>query len=150
MGKTTRIIFRAMTVDDADSAAELDLKCFGERDAWSGGYFFYAARDEQSIYIVGEANGKIIACAGAEIYRDAAELETFAVDTGYRRLGVGTKLFGELIDALKIRGATVIYLEVRPSNTAAINFYEAHGFKIVDRVKNFYIDEDAWVMLREL
>ncbi len=151
MGKTTRIVLRPMTTDDAVAVAALDLKCFDERDAWNSDYFFYAARDKQSIYIVGEADGRIVACVGAEIYRDATEIETFAVEPEFQRRGLGTKIFAKLLAAVKARNSTLIYLEVRPSNTAAINFYNKFGFKIVDRVKNFYGNgEDALIMLREI
>ena len=143
-------VFRRMTIDDADEVAALDLKCFGERDAWSSYYFFYAAQEVQAEYFVGELDGKIIACAGAEIFSDAAEIETFAVAPEYRRQRIGTELFAKLLAAIKVRGASLIFLEVRPSNSAAINFYATFGFQIVDRVKNFYVDEDALIMMREI
>ena len=145
MGKTT---FRAMTVADADAAAELDLKCFGERDAFDRNYFLWVAEDELAIYIVGERDGKIVACAGAEIFSDTAEIESVAVDPDCRRQGLGNLILTRLISAIKARGVTFVILEVRPSNTAAIKLYENFGFRIVEREKNFYGDEDALIMAR--
>ena len=149
MGETARLIFRKLTPDDADAAAELDLKCFSKRDACSRNYFFQSAQDERKEFIVALRGGKIIACAGAEIYIDTAEIESLAVDPDYRGQGIGKIILIKLIGAIKKRGATFIVLEVRPSNTAAIELYKGFGFEIVEREKNYYFDEDAWIMARD-
>jgi len=47
--------------------------------------------------------------------------------------------------------ATECYLEVRVSNTPAINLYSKLGFMIVKIMKGYYADgEDAYVMARKL
>lgn len=149
MGKEARTEFRKLTTADAESAAELDLKCFGIKDACSCEYFLQSARDEQKEFLVGERDGKIIACAGAEINSDTAEIESLAVDPEYRRQGIATILLIKLLGAVKERGATFILLEVRPSNKAAIELYKGFGFQIVEREENYYLDEDAWIMARD-
>ena len=149
MGETAFTI-REMTPDDSAAAATLDKKCFSKREAFSRNYFFAVAKSFQNIFFVVEADGKLIACAGAEIRHDAAEIQTIAVDPHYRGRGIGTKLFSKLIEAIKEFGATLIYLEVRPSNTPAINLYEHFGFRAFDTIKNFYGNEDALVMMRNL
>lgn len=150
MGETSQFILREMTTADSAAAAVLDKKCFGKRDAFSRKYFFYAALNLRYEFFVVEADGKIIACAGAEIQNDAAEIQTIATDPNYRRRGIGTKLFSKLIEAIKERGATLIYLEVRPSNTPAINLYEHFGLRVVDSIEDFYDNEDAFIMMRNL
>ncbi|MBR4382196.1 MAG: ribosomal protein S18-alanine N-acetyltransferase [Selenomonadaceae bacterium] len=150
MGTTARLVCRKMTVDDAEAAAALDLKSFGEVDAWSADYFFYAAQNERAEFLIVEEHGKIIACAGADIFADAAEIVSFAVDPDRRNQGIGTKLLETLIETVKKRGATVFILEVRPSNKIAIKLYEKFGFEIVDREENYYYDEDAWIMAKEI
>ena len=150
MGTTARLVCRKMTVDDAEAAAALDLKSFGEIDSWSTEYFFYAAQNERAEFLIVEEHGKIIACAGADIFADAAEIVSFAVDPDRRNQGIGTKLLETLIETVKKRGATVFILEVRPSNKIAIKLYEKFGFEIVDREENYYYDEDAWIMAKEI
>ena len=150
MGETTRLVFREMTVDDVTAAAELDRQCFGERDAWSCEDFFFAAKYPYCDFFVAELNGKIVACAGVEFFQDGAEIQSLAVAPKCRGQGIGTYLLMMLIDAVKRRGLKTIILEVRPSNTAAIKLYENFGFQVVDRLKNFYLDEDALIMLRDL
>ncbi|MCR5833951.1 MAG: ribosomal protein S18-alanine N-acetyltransferase [Selenomonadaceae bacterium] len=140
------LIFRAMTSEDAAEVAALELKCFAM--PWSREDFFREMRNELAEYIVGEIDGKIIAYAGAWVSLNQAEVMHVAVDESLRGQGVGTILFGEMIKAVKARGATAITLEVRPSNTAAIKLYENFGLKSVGRRKGYYLDngEDALIM----
>lgn len=149
MGEKARFIVRKLTTDDAEIAAELDFKCFGARDACSREYFFRVAQADRQEFLVAELDGKIIACAGAEIANDTAEIESLAVDPEYRRVGVAKILLAKLLDAVIKRGATFIVLEVRPSNKAAIELYKSFGFQIVEREKNYYWNEDAWIMARD-
>jgi ribosomal-protein-alanine N-acetyltransferase len=150
VGETARLTFRKLTIDDANICAALDFKSFGERDAWSSEDFFTAALNKNFEFIVAEKYGRIIACAGAEIYHDGtAEIDSIAVDADFRGQGIGKILLVKLLNAIIERGATFVVLEVRPSNAAAIKLYEGFGFEIVDREKNFYGDEDAWIMARD-
>ena len=146
MGETTRLIFRAMTQDDAEAVAAIEEKSFAM--PWKREDFWHEARNELATYIVGELDGKLIAYAGAWVSFNQAEVMSVAVDPEYRGQGIGTILFGELIKSIKARGAMSITLEVRPSNTAAIKLYESFGLKSVGRRKGYYLDngEDALIM----
>ena len=140
------IKFRRMTQDDADAVADLELKCFAM--PWSRADFFREVKNELAEYVVGELDKKIVAYAGAWVSFEQAEVMHVAVTPELRGQGVGTILFGELIKAVKERGAKSITLEVRPSNTAAIKLYENFGLRSVGRRKNYYRDndEDALIM----
>ena len=135
-----------MIPEDADAVAELELKCFAM--PWSRADFLRENTNELAEYIVGELDKKIVAYAGAWVSFDQAEVMHIAVEPELRGQGIGTILFGELIKAVKNRGATSITLEVRPSNVAAIKLYESFGLKSVGRRKNYYLDngEDALIM----
>jgi ribosomal-protein-alanine N-acetyltransferase len=76
---------------------------------------------------------------------DAAELETIVVRASHRRMGVGSQLLEILIREAEGRGADCMYLEVRPSNRAAISFYTKHGFSELGRRSDYYREplEDA-------
>ena len=140
------LIFRPMTQGDADAVAELELKCFAM--PWSRADFFREVKNELAEYVVGELDKKIVAYAGAWVSFEQAEVMHVAVEPKLRGQGIGTLLFGELIKAVKARGAKSITLEVRPSNAAAIKLYESFGLKSVGRRKNYYRDndEDALIM----
>ena len=135
-----------MTTDDADDVAALEAKSFVM--PWSRENFWREAQNELATYIVGELGGKIVAYAGAWVSFNQAEVMSVAVDPEFRGQGVGTILFGELIKAVKARGATAITLEVRPSNTAAIKLYKNFGLRSVGRRRGYYLDngEDALIM----
>lgn len=140
------ITFRKLTSDDAESVAALEAKCFAM--PWSREDFWRETRNELAEYIVGELDGKIVAYAGAWVSFNQAEVMHVAVEPEFRGQGLGTLIFGELIKAVKLRGAASITLEVRPSNIAAIKLYESFGLKSVGRRKGYYLDngEDALIM----
>ena len=142
----SQIFFRAMTIEDAEAVAAIEEKSFAM--PWKREDFWRETKNELATYIVGELDGKIVAYAGAWVSFNQAEVMTLAVEEDLRGKGVGTILFGELIKAVKARGATAITLEVRPSNTAAIKLYESFGLKSVGRRKGYYLDngEDALIM----
>ncbi|ADL18683.1 N-terminal acetyltransferase [Acidilobus saccharovorans 345-15] len=77
---------------------------------------------------------------------------SIAVLAEYRRKGVGSALMQEAINVLKSKyDVDAIYLEVRVSNTPAINLYEKFGFEKVRIIKGYYRDgEDAYVMVKRL
>ena len=141
-----KLLFRAMTPADAKAVAELELKIFAM--PWSREDFFREMSNELAAYVVGELDGRIVAYAGAWVSFNQAEVMHVAVDSKLRGQGIGTLLFGELIKAVKARGATSITLEVRPSNTPAVKLYESFGLKSVGRRKGYYLDngEDALIM----
>jgi [ribosomal protein S18]-alanine N-acetyltransferase len=74
-----------------------------------------------------------------------AEIETIVVHPRFRRGGIGGKLLTSLKTFAQAGGATVLRLEVRESNMAAIALYRAHGFQDVGRRPSYYLapPEDA-------
>ena len=76
-----------------------------------------------------------------------AEIDYIIVDNNYRKLGIATKLLKHLEDSYKLDNIT---LEVRESNSSAINFYLKNGFKEVTRRKNYYKEEDGILMIKNL
>lgn len=76
------------------------------------------------------------------------EIETIAVAEKYRKLGAGDALLSEVKRRMPDLGLEALFLEVRPSNAAALALYRKHGFAEIGRRKNFYRDpeEDAILM----
>lgn len=140
------IIFREMTPADCDAVSEIEIKSFAL--PWKRDTFYEVVQRKNTVYIVGELDKKIIAYAGAWLAFNEAEVMSVAVLQEFRGLGIGTKLFGELLKLCKERGANAVTLEVRPSNVAAIKIYESFGLKSVGRRPKYYIDngEDALIM----
>ena len=86
---------------------------------------------------------------------DEAHLLNISVARAAQRAGVGGRLLRQLFDEAHGRGASQFFLEVRPSNEAAIALYHRHRFEAIGRRKGYYPSrdggrEDAIVMRREL
>lgn len=76
------------------------------------------------------------------------ELETIAVERGYRGQGIGGLLLDAMLDFGREKKLEQIVLEVRPSNQPALALYQNRGFVPCGIRKNFYNfpGEDAIVM----
>ena len=77
---------------------------------------------------------------------------SIAVLPEYRRRGIGYALVSKALEAMAVKyGAKECYLEVRVSNTPAINLYKKLGFEIKKIIKGYYADgEDAYLMVKKL
>ena len=149
MGETPLFTIRPMTVDDAAAVVVIDRKCFGKRDAWRRSWFVAAVEFCRTKFFVAEADDQIVGCVGVEFNeRNAAEIQTLAVDPDYHGLGIGTGLFAKIMDVVEARGAPLVYLEVHPGNTPAIELYERFGFRKMMTLPDYYRNGDAWVMMK--
>lgn len=69
---------------------------------------------------------------------DEAEVQDLAVLPAFRRQGFGRMLLEAGLSSARSRGAAAVYLEVREGNAAARTLYEALGFFVCGRRKNYY------------
>jgi ribosomal-protein-alanine N-acetyltransferase len=71
-----------------------------------------------------------------------------------RGRGLGRLLLRALLAEGRLAGAEQAFLEVRPSNAAAVGLYRAEGFETVGVREDYYPAEagreDAWVLRRDL
>jgi ribosomal-protein-alanine N-acetyltransferase len=99
------------------------------------------------------ASGKeyVVGFAGFWFMADEAHLTSIAVREEYHRQGIGELLFISIIDLATELNASIITLEVRASNTAALNLYGKYGFIQVGLRRGYYTDdrEDAILMTAE-
>lgn len=96
--------------------------------------------------LVYELDNKIIGVLIYLLIYDRVEIEYIVVDTEYKRKGIGSKL----LNAINLDNIRNITLEVRESNKEAINFYKNNGFDIVTIRKNYYNNEDGYLMIKKL
>ena len=146
MGETPKITFRKMTADDAEQVSEIDFQSFSV--PWKMTDYWKYAQEKNIESVVAEIDRKIVAYAAAFVSFEEAEVFKIAVEPKLRGQKIGTKIFAELIQAVKNRGVNAMTLEVRPSNVAAVKLYENFGLKSVGRRKNYYTNpiEDALIM----
>jgi ribosomal-protein-alanine N-acetyltransferase len=79
-----------------------------------------------------------------------AHLINLAVHPDFRKKGLGTDLVEKIIKDMKSAKAHSIYLEVRKSNEAALEFYSKLLFQRIGLIKGFYLNEDAVVMSKKI
>ena len=81
---------------------------------------------------------------------DECYIANVAVRNKFRRLGIGASLLGTAEKAALYKNCSFISLEVRVSNTPAINLYEKHGYISQGQRKNFYSNptENALIMTK--
>ena len=140
------LTLRDARLTDMDAVAELERISFPV--PWKREFFASEVGQAHRFNRVVRAPGGILAgyvfCAfaGGEIH-----VNKIAVDPLYRRRGVARLLMKDVLDFSARIVAEEIYLEVRPSNVPARNFYMALGFRDVGRRPQYYADgEDALVM----
>ncbi len=76
------------------------------------------------------------------------QLLNLAVHPDFRRKGVGRFLLGTLLDQARAGKKTRVYLEVRPSNAAALALYLSQGFRVIGARPDYYPPEgeEAWIL----
>jgi ribosomal-protein-alanine acetyltransferase len=97
-----------------------------------------ACGGEYSVFFRKRGEGEFAGYAGMLRVLDERDICNVATSPRFRGMGVGKALVSALIESAKESGASVIMLEVRKSNAAAIALYEKAGFTLVGQRKNFY------------
>ena len=95
-----------------------------------------------------EGERRVVGLAVAWLILDEAHIATLAVHPDFRRKGIGERLLLSILEDALLKGASQAMLEVRASNSAAINLYRRFGFEIAGRRLRYYRDnnEDAVLM----
>lgn len=90
--------------------------------------------------------------AAWRLVAEEAELLNLAVAPAFHRQGAGRALMAASLNALQLKNATSLFLEVRPLNLPAISLYKKYDFKLLHIRPAYYRNpvEDAWVMHRLL
>lgn len=104
--------------------------------------------DVTQYFVLVDEEGTIEGYAGLWRVLDEGQVTNIALKKTVRGKGYGELLVRVLMENAFDDGATVIYLEVRVSNTVAINLYRKLGFEVLSVRKKYYSEpqEDAYVM----
>ena len=119
---------------------------------WSASLFLSELSQRTTrTYIVARHEGEVIGYSGMMFTGREAHVTNIAVDPDFHGRKVGTRLLMFVVTEAIARGAEVLSLEVRVTNSVAQNMYEKFGFSSVSVRKGYYIEtnEDALVMVAE-
>jgi len=119
-------------------------------DPWPDDEFEDHMNDFEGGALVVEGEGEMVGYTCYQIEDHKLHLTNLAVDESCRRKSVAKQVLAHILDLARDRDCELVFLEVRVSNEAARCFYEASGFRIVDRIRRYYETpvEDALVMTR--
>lgn len=89
---------------------------------------------QRDLFLVGRSEGRIVATVVAGYDGFRGWVYHLAVEPAHRRRGFGRAMMIEAESRLRSLGCVKINLQIRGSNTGAIDFYRALGYAIEDRV----------------
>jgi len=146
--KSNIITIREMKSTDLDLVVELEHKIFP--DPWPYNAFKEQVEEKNWGGIVAESERGIIGYACYYVAAAEAHLTNIAVVEKFRRKSVAKLLLDNILEVVAKHKCEYLLLEVRPSNSSAISFYEKHDFKLLYRRPKYYHSpiEDAIVMVR--
>lgn len=133
------IEFYRMVKEDADGVARVEAACMPV--PWSRQSFWEEASHTDAYYLIArdvDRDNLIVAYAGCWVLANEGHITNVAVDPDYQGQGLGRRLMNELTSRVKALGVDSMTLEVRPSNTVAINLYTSLGFRSVGQRPKYY------------
>ena len=151
---------RKFNMSDLQSVMHINHVCLPEN--YTDYFFIDLYQRFPETFIVAVDNGEVV---GYIMCRIEVGLSNFgfggllkkghivsvAVLPQYRRKGIGQALITKGAEAMRLYNAKQCFLEVRLTNTPAINMYKELGFEVTRTIRGYYADgEDAYVMSRKL
>jgi len=145
------IEIRRLALQDLDAIERIENAVYPT--PWSRSMFAGELAKPSSLCIGGfdPDNGRLIAYLIVSRYVDAWHIMNVAVQPGWRRAGVASRLLDELLMLTAGDSRRGYTLEVRVSNTSAIALYERFGFETSGIRRGYYTDnrEDALIMWKD-
>lgn len=151
---------RKFAVDDLERVKYINHVCLPEN--YTDYFFVDLHRRFPETFVVAEEDGEVVGyimCrieTGLSIFGfhgliKKGHIVSVAVLPQHRRKGVGQALVTMAMENMRFYKAKQCFLEVRTSNTPAIDLYKKLGFQVSRTIRGYYADgEDAYVMTIEL
>lgn len=140
-------MMRSMTPEDVDAVLGIELSV--QAYPWTRGNFMDAL-NHGYVCCVDDDTGVIRGYAILMPAVDEAELLSIGVTAALQRKGLGRMILNEMLQEARSMNIKRVFLEVRPSNIAAIALYKRSGFELTGVRRGYYQNsngsEDALVM----
>lgn len=140
-----------MTADDIGRVMSMEVRAYPF--PWTAGIFSDCLRSGYACWLL-EEDGALLGYGVLSVAAGEAHLLNLCVDPRRQGQGLGAHLLGKMIELARWHRAERVFLEVRPSNPAALALYARAGFNEIGRRPNYYPArggrEDALVMAMEL
>jgi ribosomal-protein-alanine acetyltransferase len=139
---------------DADIDAVLAIETSVAAFPWTRGHFADSWKAGYSGWVARDAERRVLGYYLLMLAVDEIHLLNLGVARAVQGRGLGARLLAHALGNSWRVGGRSMFLEVRPSNAAAIALYERSGFAEVGRRRGYYPAasgrEDAIVMRRAL
>lgn len=142
-----RYQIRPATGADLAGLALLEEASFS--DPWSSTMIADALKASGAVGLVAVTeDGRIVGSVLGRRVADEAEILTIAVAHERRGHGLGRRLLDAALAVVAEAGARTVWLEVRPSNLAALRMYREAGFVAAGMRRDYYRrpTEDALIL----
>ena len=120
---------------------------YGLRWRWTAARIRRCIEDKETMVLVASIDGTIQGFAVMKFLDDDAHLLLLAVQPKARHSGIGRAMVEWLEKSCRTAGIQRIRLEVRVSNDAARQFYDALGYQFVSQVAGYYDKREAAVVM---
>jgi [ribosomal protein S18]-alanine N-acetyltransferase len=138
---------RPMLAGDVDAVTAIEAEAYAF--PWTRGNFQDSLQAGYECWLM-ECAGSIAGYAVTTVAAGEAHLLNLCVAVNWQRRGLGARLLRFVIGCARELGAETMFLEVRPSNTAARRLYDKTGFQTIALRRGYYPGpegrEDALVM----
>lgn len=146
--------WRLVPMHDTQLAQVLDIETRAYAFPWTEGIFRDCLKSGYSAWVVQASDGAMLGYAVMSMAVGEAHVLNLAVDPLRRRQGLARYLLTHLLQLARAAHSTIVLLEVRRSNKAAIKLYQGAGFKQIGTRRNYYpghdAREDAFVLALDL
>jgi len=129
------VVIRPMAETDVGAVVALERASY--QFPWSEGIFRDCLRVGYTCRVVTSAN-RVIGYGVMSVGAGEAHILNLCIDSAYRCQGIGRRMLDYLLDKGSAAGMSEAFLEVRPSNTAAIRLYLSLGFDQVGMRRGYY------------
>jgi ribosomal-protein-alanine N-acetyltransferase len=144
-----RLNYEPMQASDLEEVYALEQSVYPH--PWSMANFTDSLNSAYQAWVLRERDGTLLGYFLLMAIVDEAHLLNVAVAAQKQGQGLGRFLLNQSVACARGLGMESVLLEVRPSNTRALQIYERYGFKQIGRRKGYYPAanqqrEDAIVM----
>ena len=140
-----------MTQNDLATVSEIENKSFSA--AWTLKDFQEIINYNNVLPLVAKAEENFIGYVLLGFSENIVTILKFVIAPEFRRRGLGKIILPGVLNFIKQQKiCTAARLHVNTKNFAAVHLYENCGFKIIERLKNYYKkdNEDAFLMERQI
>ena len=128
---------RIRPMRESDIAAVIAMERASYPFPWSEGIFRDCLRVGYICRVI-DIDDLVVGHAILSLGAGEAHILNVCIAEAYRNRGIGRHLLAYLLERAQASGMAEAFLEVRPSNVAAIRLYQSMGFEQVGQRRGYY------------